>query len=67
MADEVIILKRFRDRYLLSNDFGRTLVRFYNKHSLKSAEYIRCKEPLKVGIKLCLRLPVYFSYQRWCF
>ncbi len=55
MADEVNILRDFRDRYLMRNPVGREFIRFYNKYGPKAADFIRNKEPLKKIIRLCLR------------
>jgi len=55
MADEVKILRRFRDRYLMKNPAGREFVRLYNKYGPKAAGFIRDKEPLKKIIRQCLK------------
>jgi PKD repeat protein len=55
MAEEVQILSRFRDKYLLTNAPGRAWVRFYYKHSPPIADYIRDKNCLKGVVRTCLK------------
>jgi len=43
LAKEVVTLKRFRDRCLLTRNWGRAFVRFYYRHSPPMAEYIRSR------------------------
>ncbi|MFH2068876.1 MAG: CFI-box-CTERM domain-containing protein [Candidatus Omnitrophota bacterium] len=43
MAKEVITLRQFRDRFLLTRNWGRVLVRFYYRHSPAAAEFIRSR------------------------
>ncbi len=40
MAEEVVVLSRFRDQYLLTNELGRRFVSLYYQHSPALAEYI---------------------------
>jgi len=60
MADEVKILRRFRDRYLTKNPAGREFIRLYNKYGPKAAAFIRDKEPLKKIIRHCLQPIILF-------
>jgi hypothetical protein len=60
MADEVKILRRFRDRYLIKHPAGRAFVHFYNKYGPKAADFIRNKEPLKRIIRHCLKPIILF-------
>jgi len=55
MAKEVIILKKFRDKYLLKNKLGRAFVRWYYKHSPKYARIIRKKPVLKAIVRIGLK------------
>jgi hypothetical protein len=55
MAEEVKTLSAFRDQYLLKNPMGRVLVKFYETHSPRVADFIRDKEYLKAGVRECLR------------
>ena len=55
----VITLRNFRDRHLLTNPFGKWLVKFYYRHSPPIADYIRTRETLKVIVRSVLTLVVY--------
>jgi len=55
----VLILRQFRDKFLLTNNLGRTFVRFYYKHSPSIANFIIDKPVLKGLIKGIL-LPIYW-------
>jgi len=55
MAEEVKTLCAFRDQYLLKNPMGRVLIKFYETHSPRVADFIRDKEYLKAGVRECLR------------
>ncbi|MFH1414320.1 MAG: PKD domain-containing protein, partial [Candidatus Omnitrophota bacterium] len=54
MEKEVILLKDFRDEYLLTNRIGAAFVRFYYKYSPPIADYIRDKQAIKSVVRLCL-------------
>ena len=47
MAEEVIILSRFRDERLLTNQIGKRLVSFYYRHGPYVADWIKDKEWVK--------------------
>ncbi len=55
LAEEVQILRNFRDQYLMKNSAGRAFVRLYNKYGPKAADYIRDKETLKKIIRQHLK------------
>jgi len=55
MAKEVVILKKFRDKYLLKNKLGRAFVRWYYKHSPKYARFIRKRPVLKAIVRMGLK------------
>ncbi|MCL0030285.1 carboxypeptidase regulatory-like domain-containing protein, partial [Thermodesulfovibrionales bacterium] len=40
LAEEIDILREFRDEYLLTNELGQKFVAFYNRHSPALAEFI---------------------------
>lgn len=61
MADEVKILQRFRDEYLLTNEIGRKFVTFYYKHGPAWAKYISDKKGLKAVVRMGLRPVIWFS------
>lgn len=54
MAQQVKILCRFRDKYLLTNAPGRKFVAFYYKYSPPIAEYIAKREWLRKMIRIIL-------------
>jgi len=59
MAKEVVVLKKFRDKYLMKNRIGKGFVRWYYKHSPKYAEYIRHRKWAKAIVRGLLRPVVY--------
>ena len=59
MADEVVLLKEFRDHHLLNNTLGRSFIRFYNLHSPPFANYISKHEKLRLLTRLFLTPLVY--------
>ena len=61
IAEEVKILKRFRDQYLQTNVIGREFVAFYYEHGPAWAEYISDKENLKAMVRMGLRPIIWFS------
>lgn len=55
LAEEVKTLCAIRDRYLVTNPVGRSLVNFYYIHSPKMADFIRDKEHLKAFVRAGLK------------
>ena len=54
-AEEVQVLRNFRDKYLMKNPAGRAFVRLYNKYGPIAADFIRDKETLKKIIRQHLK------------
>ena len=54
MESEVNVLRDFRNRFLLSNAFGRNLIFFYNKHSPKVAKFITKHDILRTMVRMGL-------------
>ncbi|MBI5741786.1 MAG: cytochrome C peroxidase [Nitrospirae bacterium] len=59
MADEVMTLRRFRDRYLLTNAAGKVFVKLYYTYSPPIADYIAGHEVLKAAARTALAPFVY--------
>jgi len=60
MAKEVVRLREFRDRYLLTNRPGRAFVRWYYRHSPRLAGYIRQRSWARAFVRGVLRPVVWF-------
>jgi hypothetical protein len=54
MAEDVKVLDRVRDKYLLTNRMGRAIVSFYYKQSPKLASYISSRPILKSIVRVGL-------------
>jgi hypothetical protein len=59
LEPHVVILRAFRDKYLLTNAPGRAFVRFYYKHSPPLADFIARHESLKMITRWALTPLVY--------
>ncbi len=61
LAEEVITLKKFRDRYLLTNPFGRAFTKIYYKLSPSLADFIRNKPLIKAVARIYLKPLIWWS------
>lgn len=60
MAEEVVVLRQFRNRHLLTNAAGRAFVRFYYRYSPPLARFISGHERLRAVVRAGL-WPVVYS------
>jgi hypothetical protein len=58
----VEILRQFRDRYLLTNDFGRKFVAWYYRNGPAAASYIKDKPLAKAAVRVALYPLIGFSF-----
>ncbi len=61
MSEEVGVLSEFRDRYLLTNSFGKRFVSLYYKLSPPVADYISERGNLKSIVRTLLKPFIWFS------
>ncbi len=59
LAEEVVVLRRFRDRHLLTNHLGKAFVRMYYEYSPPVAGFIRKHGALATAIRIALRPVIY--------
>jgi len=59
MAEDVMVLRKFRDRYMLKSDFGRKLVAFYYNSSPPIAGFIAKRPVLRTATRAALAPIVY--------
>jgi uncharacterized repeat protein (TIGR01451 family) len=59
LAPQVVTLRNFRDRHLLTNPFGKWFVEYYYRHSPPIADYIRERETLRTIVRWFLTAVVY--------
>ena len=62
MAHQVEILRQFRDRYLLTNSFGRKFVRWYYRNGPVAAKFIQDKPVVKAAVRAALYPLIGFSF-----
>ncbi len=62
MAHQVEILRQFRDRYLLTNKFGREFVRWYYRNGPIAAKFIQDKPVVKTAVRAALYPLIGFSF-----
>lgn len=59
LSPNVVVLREFRDNYLLTNFLGRSFVAWYYRVSPPMADYIAGSEPLRLATRIALTPVVY--------
>jgi subtilisin family serine protease len=67
LAPEVMVLRRFRDRHLLTNRAGTGLVKLYYRHSPPLAEFISERPRLRAASRMALAPVVFGVKHPWAF
>lgn len=62
MADKVVLLKDFRDRFLLTNGPGTSFVKLYYQYSPPVARFIAQHDSLRAVVRILLYPFVFFAY-----
>lgn len=62
LAGQVKILRQFRDRYLLTNGWGRKFVAWYYRNGSVAARFIEDKPLIKIAIRTALYPLVGFAW-----
>jgi hypothetical protein len=62
MEKHVVVLREFRDKYLLTNPIGRKFVELYYTYSPPIADVIREHESLRFIVRMLLT-PIVFSIE----
>jgi subtilisin family serine protease len=65
LAPEVMVLRRFRDRHLLTNRAGTGLVKLYYRYSPPLAEFIGERQRLRAASRMALTPVVYGVKYPW--
>lgn len=60
MAEDVMVLRKFRDRHLLSNSLGKGFVNLYYRYSPPVANYIAEHDKLRTATRITL-IPIVYS------
>ncbi len=62
IAGQVEILRQFRDKYLLTNSYGKKFVTWYYRNGPVAANWIKDKSPVKAAVQIALYPLIGFSW-----